>query len=139
RADVVDAEPAARVRGEAGGEIGGADRDVIDAREHSVLPWKRRGRISPTWFMIRPMAAKRLVTIGALVLLASCGGGGGGGGSAAGGPAGFVYVTNEASETVSVYAIDAGTGALTPIAASPFPTRSQPLAPALDPSRTFAY
>ncbi|HJY77042.1 MAG TPA: beta-propeller fold lactonase family protein [Burkholderiales bacterium] len=85
------------------------------------------------------MAAKRLVTIGALVLLASCGGGGGGGGSAAGGPAGFVYVTNEASETVSVYAIDAGTGALTPIAGSPFATGRQPLGIAVDPSGKFAY
>ncbi|HKC44301.1 MAG TPA: beta-propeller fold lactonase family protein [Burkholderiales bacterium] len=85
------------------------------------------------------MAAKKLVTIGALVLLGSCGGGGGGGGSTAGGPAGFVYVTNETSETVSVYAIDAGTGALTPVAGSPFATGKQPLGIAADPSGKFAY
>ena len=98
-------------------------RQSIPQRERAALP--RIHHLGPV-----------LVALGAL-LLGSCGGGGGGSGAV--GPAGFVYVTNEASETVSVYAISAGSGALVPVAGSPFATGVQPLSVAIDPSGTFAY
>ena len=55
----------------------------------------------------------------------------------------FVYVTNGGDSTVSGYTIDPSTGALTPIAGSPFPAdagpSSGPSAMAVDPSGKFAY
>src|SRR6202011_1547651 len=53
----------------------------------------------------------------------------------------FAYVVNEGDNTVSGYTINATTGALTPIAGSPFAgtagTYPQPVA--VDPSGKFAY
>jgi 6-phosphogluconolactonase len=43
----------------------------------------------------------------------------------------FSYVVNSGSDTVSVFAIDATTGALTPISGSPFTTGTQPMAIAI--------
>jgi DNA-binding beta-propeller fold protein YncE len=43
----------------------------------------------------------------------------------------FTYVVNSGSDTVSVFAIDATSGALTPIGGSPFATGTQPAAIAI--------
>jgi 6-phosphogluconolactonase (cycloisomerase 2 family) len=54
-------------------------------------------------------------------------------------PAGkFVYVTNGSSNSVSGYTVDSA-GALTPMAGSPFPAGSTPVAIAVDPTGRFAY
>jgi DNA-binding beta-propeller fold protein YncE len=55
-------------------------------------------------------------------------------------PAGkFAYVTNENAMTVSAYTINATSGALTPVAGSPFGTGNHPSAVAVDPTGKFAY
>jgi DNA-binding beta-propeller fold protein YncE len=55
-------------------------------------------------------------------------------------PAGkFVYVVNSGSDNISAFAIDQATGALTPIADSPFPTGMGPGHMAIDPTGQFAY
>src|ERR1700678_2919680 len=47
----------------------------------------------------------------------------------------FAYVPNETSNTISAYAIDASTGALTPVAGSPFAsTGTTPVAAMVDPN-----
>jgi 6-phosphogluconolactonase (cycloisomerase 2 family) len=51
----------------------------------------------------------------------------------------FVYVTNEYTFTVSAYSVDASTGALTPIAGSPFAAGAHPYSVAVNPAGTFAY
>ncbi len=51
----------------------------------------------------------------------------------------FAYVANQQSNNVSGYAINAGTGALTPVAGSPFGAGSSPASVAVNPSGTFAY
>jgi len=51
----------------------------------------------------------------------------------------FVYAANTGSNDVSAYTIDPRTGALTPIAGSPFPAGSAPVSVAVDPSGKFAY
>lgn len=51
----------------------------------------------------------------------------------------FLYVANGGSNEVSAYAIDAQTGALQPVAGSPFPSGGGPAAIAFDPSGRFAY
>jgi 6-phosphogluconolactonase len=51
----------------------------------------------------------------------------------------FAYVANHYSDNVSVYAIDAGTGALTQIKGSPFATGYGPYGVAIDRSGKFAY
>jgi 6-phosphogluconolactonase (cycloisomerase 2 family) len=52
----------------------------------------------------------------------------------------FAYVANEGSQNVSAFSIDGITGALTPIAGSPFLTgRSQAFSVAVDPTGRFAY
>jgi hypothetical protein len=51
----------------------------------------------------------------------------------------FVYVTNGSSGNVSAYTINPGTGALTPVAGSPFPAGSEPFSVHVDPSGKFAY
>jgi 6-phosphogluconolactonase len=43
----------------------------------------------------------------------------------------FAYVVNAGSGSVSVYTIDANTGALSPIGGSPFATGTQPAAIAI--------
>jgi 6-phosphogluconolactonase len=43
----------------------------------------------------------------------------------------FAYAVNSGSDTVSVYSIDATTGVLTPIIASPIATGTQPVAIAI--------
>jgi 6-phosphogluconolactonase len=43
----------------------------------------------------------------------------------------FAYVVNSGSDTVSVYTIDATSGALSPIGGSPFATGTQPTAIAI--------
>jgi hypothetical protein len=50
----------------------------------------------------------------------------------------FAYVTNNGDNTISGYTIDPATGALSPIAGSPFPTGAQPTSVAVDPSGQFA-
>lgn len=54
-------------------------------------------------------------------------------------PVEFVYVANHNSADLSAYAVDAGTGALTPIEGSPFATGYGPLGVAIDPSGKFVY
>jgi 6-phosphogluconolactonase len=55
-------------------------------------------------------------------------------------PGNFAYVANEGSNTISAYAIDASTGALTEIAGSPFAaTGTGPIAVAVDPDGTYLY
>ncbi len=51
----------------------------------------------------------------------------------------FIYVVNRGSNNVSAYTISATTGALTPIAGSPFPAGSLPVSVAVDPSGRYAY
>ena len=51
----------------------------------------------------------------------------------------FVYVTNEGSNNISAYSIDATSGALTPVAGSPFGTDSGPNAVAGNVTGTFAF
>ena len=51
----------------------------------------------------------------------------------------FVYVANADSNNVSAYTINASTGALTPVAGSPFGAGTEPLGVAIDPSGKFAY
>jgi 6-phosphogluconolactonase (cycloisomerase 2 family) len=55
-------------------------------------------------------------------------------------PAGkFVYVVNRSADSVSGYAINSATGALTAISGSPFPVGPDPHAVAVDPTGKFAY
>ncbi|MGB6602461.1 MAG: beta-propeller fold lactonase family protein, partial [Candidatus Cybelea sp.] len=59
-----------------------------------------------------------------------------------GGPAGaveFAYVTNFGSKNVSAYAIDATTGALTPLAGKPVGAGTEPWVVVIDPTGKFAY
>jgi len=51
----------------------------------------------------------------------------------------FLYVGNAASDNISVFSIDAGTGALTAVAGSPFPTGPSPLNMQVSPSGEFLY
>jgi 6-phosphogluconolactonase (cycloisomerase 2 family)/predicted transcriptional regulator len=51
----------------------------------------------------------------------------------------FVYFPNQTADTVSAYTINTTTGALTPIAGSPFATGVHPANVAIDPSGKFAY
>jgi 6-phosphogluconolactonase (cycloisomerase 2 family) len=51
----------------------------------------------------------------------------------------FEYVANGADNTVSAYTINSATGALSPIAGSPFPAGSEPDSVVVDPSGRFAY
>ena len=51
----------------------------------------------------------------------------------------FVYVTNSGSDDISAYTIDGTTGALTPVADSPFSAGRFPISVAADPSGSFAY
>ena len=51
----------------------------------------------------------------------------------------FVYVTNDGSDNVSAYRINAATGALTAVTGSPFVAGLRPRALALDPTGKFAY
>src|SRR5204863_6947708 len=52
---------------------------------------------------------------------------------------GFAYVANQTDNTVSAYTINAGTGALTPVAGSPFATGTGPFSVTVAPSGAFAY
>jgi len=55
-------------------------------------------------------------------------------------PGRFAFVTNETSNTISAYAIDASSGALTPIAGSPFAsTGTTPVGAMVDPNGTYLY
>jgi 6-phosphogluconolactonase len=55
-------------------------------------------------------------------------------------PGNFAYVANESSNSISAYAIDASTGALVPLAGSPFAaTGTGPVAVAVDPNGAFLY
>ncbi|WP_081858080.1 beta-propeller fold lactonase family protein [Thiomonas sp. FB-Cd] len=51
----------------------------------------------------------------------------------------FVYVTNKNGHSVSAYKIDNTTGALTPVAGSPFLTGNAPTSVTVNPTSTFAY
>ena len=54
-------------------------------------------------------------------------------------PARFVYVVNNGSNDVSAYRVDPASGALAPIAGSPFPAGNTPDSIAVDPTGRFAY
>jgi 6-phosphogluconolactonase len=55
-------------------------------------------------------------------------------------PGSYAYVANESSNSISAYAINASTGALTEIAGSPFAaTGTGPVAVAVDPDGTYLY
>jgi 6-phosphogluconolactonase len=55
-------------------------------------------------------------------------------------PGAFAYVANETSGSISAYSIDASTGALAPIAGSPFAsTGTTPVAVAVDPNGAYLY
>ncbi|NNM69475.1 MAG: beta-propeller fold lactonase family protein [Gallionella sp.] len=71
-----------------------------------------------------------------VVFLAACGGGGGG---AAPFTPLFAYVANNYSNNVSAYTLNATSGALTPVAGSPFAAGAQPNSVTVDPSGKFAY
>ena len=68
---------------------------------------------------------------------------GGGGHTLFGGPPApipkFAYVSNSGSANVSAYTINTTSGALTPVAGSPFAAGTQPLGVAVDPSGKFVY
>jgi len=51
----------------------------------------------------------------------------------------FVFVANQTSDNISVFAIDADSGALTQVPGSPFPGGPEPVAVAADPNGKFAY
>jgi 6-phosphogluconolactonase len=51
----------------------------------------------------------------------------------------FVYVANQGSNNVSAYTLEGTTGALTPLAGSPFAAGNQPSAVAIDPTGAFAF
>ena len=51
----------------------------------------------------------------------------------------FVIVVNQATNNVSVFSLDSGTGALTAVAGSPFPSGSGPAPVAIDPSGKFVF
>jgi DNA-binding beta-propeller fold protein YncE len=51
----------------------------------------------------------------------------------------FAYVANEGSYNVWAYSIDGTTGALTPVAGSPFPAGVAPNSVTVDPTGQFAY
>jgi hypothetical protein len=51
----------------------------------------------------------------------------------------FVYVADSGGQNVSGYAVDASSGALTPVAGSPFSAGTEPLGVAIDPTGRFAY
>src|SRR5258708_6563829 len=88
------------------------------------------------------MVTKRAVFLGTVVIGLT-------GASTAlwGQPAGFAYVANcgeacngrPGPENVSAFTIDGTTGALTPVAGSPFPTGSSPDSVTVDPTGSFAY
>jgi 6-phosphogluconolactonase len=52
---------------------------------------------------------------------------------------GFLYVANAGSDNISVFSIDSSTGALTPLANSPFPVGLPPLNMQLTPSGNYLY
>jgi 6-phosphogluconolactonase (cycloisomerase 2 family) len=54
-------------------------------------------------------------------------------------PPRFTYVVNRGSDSVSAYTLNAATGALAPIAGSPFPVGHMPAAIAVDPTGSYAY
>jgi 6-phosphogluconolactonase len=51
----------------------------------------------------------------------------------------FVYVANQGSNNISAFALEGTTGALTPLAGSPFAAGNQPSSVAIDPTGMFAY
>jgi 6-phosphogluconolactonase (cycloisomerase 2 family) len=51
----------------------------------------------------------------------------------------LLFALNRVSSSISVYSINSGSGALTPVSGSPFPTFSNPFAFALTPSGKFLY
>jgi 6-phosphogluconolactonase (cycloisomerase 2 family) len=51
----------------------------------------------------------------------------------------YLLVTNNLTDTVSVFSIDAGSGALTPVAGSPFPANTNPTEILITPSGKFVY
>jgi len=51
----------------------------------------------------------------------------------------FVFAVNDGSNNLSVYKINSTTGALTPVAGSPFATGNSPYALAITPNATFVY
>src|ERR1035438_10835121 len=51
----------------------------------------------------------------------------------------FAYVANGGSNNVSGYSVDPATGALAPLAGSPFPTGSNPISVKATPSGKFVY
>jgi 6-phosphogluconolactonase len=51
----------------------------------------------------------------------------------------FVYVVNNGSNDVSAYAVDAGTGTLTPVGGGPFAAGPGPISVITDPSGKFAF
>src|SRR6266853_3546027 len=51
----------------------------------------------------------------------------------------FAYVINQNTNSVSVFSINAASGALTPASGSPFPTGAEPFHFSMDPSGKFAY
>ena len=51
----------------------------------------------------------------------------------------YLYSANYGSGSVSAYSIDPSTGALTPVAGSPFAAQSHPRGAALDPTGSFLY
>ncbi len=56
------------------------------------------------------------------------------------GPGRYAYVANQTANTISAYAIDAASGALTPIAGSPFAaTGTTPVAVTVDPNGVYLY
>src|SRR5437762_2088674 len=73
------------------------------------------------------------------IALTSCGGHGGGGGGAPAATPKFAYVANQFSNNVSAFTINASTGALTPVAGSPFVAGTHPVSVTVDPSGKFAY
>lgn len=94
--------------------------------------------------MIRIIHILRVSSLGALSLLAAVLAGCGIGTSPTATPppappGTFLYVTNAGANTVSAYTVDSASGALSPVSGSPFPTGTQPMAAAVDPSGKFLF
>ncbi|MEP6932431.1 MAG: beta-propeller fold lactonase family protein, partial [Nitrospirota bacterium] len=81
-----------------------------------------------------------LLSIIALVVgLVGCPGGGGDGGGGGSSSTAFLYVSNFGGSDISAYSVDTTTGALAPLAGSPFPAEADPQAMTLNASGSVAF
>jgi len=78
---------------------------------------------------VSPGLAKKISLLATVIFLASCGNGGGGLGIPGPWSLDVVYATNRGSNNISAYQVNSATGALTPVAGSPFAAGTAPTGP----------